>query len=158
MGRLREFIAELKARRAGRKHLDHDIRKSARGIIGPTGWVWSNAWDHLDRDGEAYLESFDPRIPPSEFVSKRDRTRHNIPVPLVERRLGEEAVTPNHYLILGVEPTATQEEIEEAFRRVSTQNFAPFGPAGGGQASRIEGAYMILRNPKLRSAYDKTLL
>ena len=48
----------------------------------------------------AYLESFDPRIPPSLHVSRRDATRHNIPIPLVERRLEShaaddaEALTP----------------------------------------------------------------
>ncbi len=158
MGRLREFIAEWMARRAGRKFLDHGIRTTARGIIGPTGWLRSNAWDHVDEDGEAFLESFDRRIPPSEFVSKRDRTRHNIPVPLAERAIGDDGRTRmNHYLILGVEPTATQEEIEAAFLRVSRQNMAPFGP-GGGKTSSIEEAYIILRNPKLRAQYDRTLL
>lgn len=84
---LRDFIAEWRARRRGRRFLGHDIRRSARDIVGPTGYNWSKAWDLLDRDGEKYLESFDRRIPPSEFVSKRDRTRHNIPIPLAERCL-----------------------------------------------------------------------
>ncbi len=94
MGRIREFFAEWKARRAGRRLASHDIRRSARDIIGPTGYNWSGAWDLLDKDGDKYLESFDRRIPPSEFVSKRDRTRQNIPVPLVERCIEDFAAEP----------------------------------------------------------------
>lgn len=83
----RDFVAEWRARRAGRRFASHDIRRSARDIIGPTGYNWSGAWELLDERGEKYLESFDRRIPPSEFVSKRDRTRLNIPIPLAERCL-----------------------------------------------------------------------
>jgi hypothetical protein len=85
MVRLRAFLTEWKARRAGRKFVSHDIRRSARDIVGPTGDVFSNAWEHLEQQGGTYLESFDRRIPPSLHVSERDRTRWNIPIPLVER-------------------------------------------------------------------------
>lgn len=84
MGRLKAFIVEWKARRAGAKFVTGDIRRSARDIIGPTGYNWSNAWDLLEND-ETYLDSFDRRIPPSLHISERDRSRQNIPVPLVER-------------------------------------------------------------------------
>ena len=80
MGRLRDLVDELKARRRGRKYLGRDIHKAARHIIGPTGWNWSNSWDHLDQDGDAYLRSFDPRVPRSIFLSKADENRANIPV------------------------------------------------------------------------------
>ncbi len=96
MGRMRELLAEWKARRQGRRFAGASIRRSARDIVGPTGNMFSRGWDLLDRDGEKYLESFDRRIPPSEFVSKRDRTRHSIPIPLSERCLedaGTEAGT-----------------------------------------------------------------
>ena len=56
-----------------------------RDIIGPTGWLSSNAWQQLDDNGEAYKQSFDRRLPPSLFVSERDRLRANQPMPLSER-------------------------------------------------------------------------
>ncbi len=40
---------------------------------------------------EAYVDSFDRRLPPSIFVSERDRRRHNIPIPLVERVIEDHA-------------------------------------------------------------------
>jgi hypothetical protein len=39
----------------------------------------------------AYIESFDRRVPPSIFVSERERSRHNIPIPLIERMISEQA-------------------------------------------------------------------
>ncbi len=102
MGWFREFRAEIKARRAGRKFVPNDIRRSAREITGPTGWVLSRHWKALDSHGEAYLKSFDPRIPPSLHISQRDATRYNMPIPLVERCVedwGKES---------GAEPEATE--------------------------------------------------
>ena len=87
MSRIRDFLAEWRARRAGRKYVSKDIQTSARHVIGPTGYGFSNAWDAMAESSEAYIDSFDPRIPPSLFISQRDRTRLNRPVPLVERRI-----------------------------------------------------------------------
>ncbi len=87
MSRLSDFFTEWKARRAGAKHVTTDIQKSARHVIGPTGNGFSNAWDAMAESSDAYVRSFDPRIPPSIFVSERDRTRLNQPIPLVERRI-----------------------------------------------------------------------
>lgn len=87
MGRIRDFFGEWKARRAGSKYVSRDIQKSARHVIGPTGYNFSSAWDALAESGGAFVESFDPQIPPSLFVSQRDRTRLNQPIPLVERRI-----------------------------------------------------------------------
>ena len=81
----RSFTSEWKARRAGRRHLERDLSKSAREVVGPTGAMWSNGWEAMAKGSDAYVKSFDPKIPPSIFVSERDRTRGNIPVPLVER-------------------------------------------------------------------------
>lgn len=39
----------------------------------------------MEKGSDAYVKSFDPKVPPSIFVSKRDLTRENIPIPLVER-------------------------------------------------------------------------
>ena len=66
-----------------------DVFRAARGIVGITGNSFSNAWEYLDRSGDAYLKSMetDPVLPPSLFVSERDRTRVGQPMPLVERCL-----------------------------------------------------------------------
>jgi len=79
------FKQEWLARRSGRRYLENHLGRSAREIIGPTGWMWSRGWDAMAEGSAAYLESFDRRIPPSEFVSERDRTRWNMPIPVVER-------------------------------------------------------------------------
>ena len=73
------------ARREGARLLPREIHTAARHIIGPTGFQWSDAWKRLEEDGTAHLRSFDPKIPPSAFLSPSDLTRSNHPVPLVER-------------------------------------------------------------------------
>jgi hypothetical protein len=85
----KSFKAEWLARRAGRKNLESDLPKSAREVVGPTGWMWSRGWDVMAEHQKAYVRSFDRRLPPSTFVSERERSRHNIPIPLVERLIGE---------------------------------------------------------------------
>lgn len=89
----RALTAEWKARRAGRRHVADDIYRPARDVIGPTGWMWSNGWDAMQEGSEAYLRSFDPRVPHSMFISERDRTRSNIPIPLIERCIEDWSVT-----------------------------------------------------------------
>lgn len=85
------FVAEWKARRAGRRGMERsDLSRAAREVVGPTGWMWSNGWQAMDEGKEAFVKSFDRKLPPSLFVSERDRTRQNIPVPLVERMIAEE--------------------------------------------------------------------
>lgn len=67
---------------------DKSTFHAARGIIGATGNGFSNAWDYLhDGAGEAYLKSFESErhLPPSLFVSERDRVRHGLPAPVAER-------------------------------------------------------------------------
>lgn len=83
--RTRELYLEWKARRAGRRGIDSSIHRATRDVTGPTGWAFSATWEKLDQHGDAYMKSFDPRVPPSIFVSERDRLRHNHPMPLVER-------------------------------------------------------------------------
>lgn len=90
---LKAFVAEWRARRAGLKTLERGrIFRAARDIVGPTGWMWSRGWEAMDQGREAYVESFEDRLPPSLFVSHRDRTRHNIPIPLVERMIESHSV------------------------------------------------------------------
>lgn len=87
--RLRAFLIEARAGAAGRRAMgaDNSTFNAARGIIGPTGNSFSNAWEHLEKDGAAYNRSMDREraIPPSLFVSERDRVRHGLAVPLSER-------------------------------------------------------------------------
>jgi len=64
-----------------------DLPRSARDIVGPTGWMWSKGWDELARHQATYARSFDRRVPPSLFVTAEERGRHNIPIPLVERMI-----------------------------------------------------------------------
>ncbi|MEM7091893.1 MAG: hypothetical protein AAF567_02725 [Actinomycetota bacterium] len=85
MSRWKNLLTEWKARRAGRRGVHSQIHRAARDVTGPTGWVFSASFDKLDQHGDAYIKSFDRRIPPSIFVSERDRTRHNTPMPLAER-------------------------------------------------------------------------
>jgi len=66
-----------------------DMARRTRDVTGPTGYVFSNAWDKLEEHGDAYMKSFDEHLPPSLFVSERDRTRHNQAIPVLERCLGD---------------------------------------------------------------------
>gem|GEM_PF-860862 len=85
----RELWAEARARSAGRRAMGNDKSTfhSARGTMGALGMNRSNAWDYLENDNGAYLRSMEKEamIPPSLFVSERDRTRFGEPMPLVER-------------------------------------------------------------------------
>lgn len=60
---------------------------AARGTMGAIGLNRSNAWDYLENDNGAYLRSMekDAVLPPSLFVSERDRVRHGQAIPLSER-------------------------------------------------------------------------
>ena len=68
---------------------NHDLFTTARGIVGATGNSFSNAWKYLESDSGQYKASMErePVLPPSLFVSERDRTRHGEPIPLVERSI-----------------------------------------------------------------------
>lgn len=90
----KSFKAEWFARRAGRRGLESDLPRSARDVVGPTGWMWSKGWDAMAENTSAYVKSFDPKVPPSIFISERERTRHNIPIPLSERMVAEHAKKP----------------------------------------------------------------
>jgi hypothetical protein len=81
----RAAMAEWAARREGARRLPRDVFTATRHIVGPTGFVWSGAWQRLEEDGADYLRSFDPRIPPSVFLSPSDLTRSIHPVPVAER-------------------------------------------------------------------------
>ena len=58
---------------------------TARDIVGPTGWMTSAGWSRMAESSNAYQKSFDKRLPPSLFVSERDRQRHGDAIPVSER-------------------------------------------------------------------------
>jgi hypothetical protein len=58
---------------------------------------------------------------------------------------------PNHYAVLGIKPSATDEEIAQAF--ISKM----FSPRPMAQAALVGAAYETLRNPAKRRAYDASL-
>lgn len=62
-------------------------------------------------------------------------------------------ISMDHYTILGVERTATQEEIKKAFRKLAMQHH----PDHGGDTKKfaeITSAYETLSNPQKRQEYD----
>ncbi len=85
MGGFKEFMAEIKARREGRRHVSTNIARATRDITGPTGYLVRHTFDQLETHGDEYVQSFDRRLPPSTFVSERDRKRANMPMPVAER-------------------------------------------------------------------------
>ena len=88
---LREQWAEQKSRSAGRRALgpQRDQFDTTRGITGMTGASLSGAYSLLEKDDGAYIRSLrkEPVLPPSLFVSERDRVRHGKAMPLSERCL-----------------------------------------------------------------------
>ena len=60
---------------------------------------------------------------------------------------------PSHYDALGLQPTASQDEIARAFARA----MGVFGARSAAAAARIGLAFETLRNPDKRRAYDESL-
>lgn len=86
---LKSFKAEWLARRAGRRGIRSDLPRTARDIVGPTGWMWSKGWDELAKHESTYARSFDPKVPRSIFATRQGQGLHDIPIPLVERLISE---------------------------------------------------------------------
>jgi molecular chaperone DnaJ len=65
----------------------------------------------------------------------------------------------NHYEILEVNPTASQSEIKQAYRRLAKQHHPDHNPASSSheQITRINAAYEVLNDPSQRRFYDRTL-
>lgn len=64
----------------------------------------------------------------------------------------------NHYAILGVEPTATSDEISSAFRNLARQyhpDMRPEDEAASAHFKRINEAYEVLSDPAKRRHYDR---
>ena len=85
MFRIGDILAELLARRLGRRFVPADRARAMRDLTGSTGLGTSRAWDEASRGADAYIDSFDRRLPPSLHISHRDQVRLNQPMPLVER-------------------------------------------------------------------------
>ena len=84
--KFKELLAEWGARRAGRKGMESTgLHKTVRDVTGPVGNAHSRSWDMASEHTKKYNQSFDPRVPPSLFVSERDRKRANQPMPVSER-------------------------------------------------------------------------
>lgn len=88
---LKELWLEMRSRSEGRRALgvNRDQFHTTRGITGMTGYSFSQAYTLLEKDGGAYMRSLqkEPQLPPSLFVSERDRVRHANAIPLAERCL-----------------------------------------------------------------------
>jgi len=65
---------------------------------------------------------------------------------------------PNHYDILGLPTTASQEEIENRYRDLSRLYQIDGAASGQGMSSLIAEAGRVLSNPSLRAVYDSTLV
>jgi len=84
--RIKEFLGEWAARRHGRQSMEKSgISRTVRDVTGPIGNAHSRSWDLARDKTKQYNHSFDPRIPPSLFVSERDRQRAGQVMPISER-------------------------------------------------------------------------
>lgn len=114
MTRFRRMISEWITTRARRTPVEGNrLRRATRDIVGPTGYMVTKSVDSLAASGEAYMKSFDDRIPPSLFVSERDRTRLNEPMPLRERPIADVVADPASRVDPGM--------YERAFREIDAE-------------------------------------
>ena len=60
---------------------------------------------------------------------------------------------PNHYEVLGLSPTASEDEIAKAFRKA----MGLFGAHSAAGAAQLAFAFETLRNPEKRRAYDDSI-
>ena len=129
MLRIQRFFKEWVAHRAGRRPINHsDIRKATRHIVGPTGYMLTKSVDKVASDGAAYLKSFDDHIPPSLFVSERDRTRLHQAMPLSERAI--------HDVVAGSVNKPRLSDYEDEFRKIDAEAVHRFI----GESEVVEGA------------------
>ncbi len=65
----------------------------------------------------------------------------------------------NLYNILGVSPTATQEEIKKAYRSLAMRHHPDRNSHAGSTVrfNTIQSAYTLLSDPKKRAEYDQSL-
>ncbi len=63
------------------------MHRAARDVTGGIGLATTSAWDTMVEGHQRYLSSFDPRVPPSAFVSEADVQRRGAVMPIAERCL-----------------------------------------------------------------------
>jgi len=65
----------------------------------------------------------------------------------------------NHYDILEINPTASQSEIKQAYRRLAKQHHPDRNPLSSSheRITRINAAYEVLSDPGQRQSYDRML-
>ena len=67
------------------------------------------------------------------------------------------AELPDYYMDLGVDPKASQQEIEKVYgKRVAELRVSKVEDAQE-ELAEVEAAYAVLRNPQKRSSYDARL-
>jgi Ca-activated chloride channel homolog len=69
-------------------------------------------------------------------------------------------IRPDFYAVLGIAPTASADDIRQAFRLLARQYHPDANPANPEAAERfkiINEAYRVLSTPQLRAAYDQAL-
>jgi len=67
------------------------------------------------------------------------------------------AKLPDHYMDLGVDPKASQQEIEKVYgKRVAELRVSKVEDAPE-ELAEVEAAYAVLRDPQKRSGYDARL-
>lgn len=60
-----------------------------------------------------------------------------------------------HYDTLGVEPTASPDEIKRAYRKRARETHPDVG-GDTDEAAKVNGAYLVLSDPAKRERYDQT--
>ena len=63
----------------------------------------------------------------------------------------------DYYKVLGVERTASEDEVKKAFRKLARKHHPDVNKASGAAArmQELNEAYDVLRDPQKRAAYDQ---
>jgi len=61
----------------------------------------------------------------------------------------------DNYSVLGIDRTATQKEISEAYRNLARQYHPDVNPAGAEEFKKVTKAFEVLNNPQKRAEYDQ---